>query len=174
MKSLTETFRSIRDNLDRLGENPEQLLAELRNQHATLRFSTFDLDTAWRIGCNIREIALAENLPIAAEVRLGTQVAFHTALPGAATTNDQWARRKGAVVEQYLDSSLAVGVSYDLDGNGGFDANSKLSPHDYAAHGGAFPILLPSGVALGYVAVSGLPAVHDHAVVVAALSAELG
>jgi len=44
-----------------------------------------------------------------------------------------------------------------------------LSPADYAAHGGGFPLVtLDSGV-IGCVTVSGLPQVMDHLVVVHAL-----
>lgn len=172
MNELTASFRTLCEQLDSLSK-PE-LLAEIKTQQETLRFTTFDLDTVWEIGTKIREIALEDSLPVAVDVRLGTQTAFHVALPGAGTTNDWWARRKGKVVEQYNQSSLYVGVDYELnDGEGGFDQQSKLPADEYAAHGGAFPILLTSGVSLGYVAVSGLAAAHDHALVVTALSSVL-
>ncbi|MDR1236740.1 MAG: heme-binding protein [Propionibacteriaceae bacterium] len=174
MSTLAKRFTALSQKLDELSGRPEEMLTELSKQREELRFESFDLSTAWEIGCKIREIGLEEKLPVAAEIRLGAQVAFHVGLPGAAACNDAWARRKGAVVEQYLDSSLAVGVSYDQDWEGGFDAMSKLSANDYAAHGGAFPLLLTTGVALGYTAASGLPSIHDHALVVTAIAAVLG
>ena len=43
----------------------------------------------------------------------------------------------------------------------------------YAAHGGAFPILLRGTGCIGTVAVSGLPQLEDHRLVVEALEAVL-
>ncbi|MGO1591298.1 MAG: heme-degrading domain-containing protein [Ancrocorticia sp.] len=172
MSKPTESFHILCQHLDELSK--PDLLAKVRHQEEDLRFASFDLDTAWQIGVLIRDIAIEANLPIAVDIRIGTQTLFHAAMPGAGTTNDWWARRKGRVVEQYNQSSLRVGTDYELnDGSGGFDEQSKLPADQYAAHGGAFPILLPSGVAIGYVAVSGLAAAHDHALVVTALSSVL-
>jgi uncharacterized protein (UPF0303 family) len=49
-----------------------------------------------------------------------------------------------------------------------------LDPRHYAAHGGAFPILIRSVGPVGVVVVSGLPQVEDHRMVVAALRDHLG
>ncbi|PWF26971.1 heme-degrading domain-containing protein [Ancrocorticia populi] len=172
MSNLSQSFVELCQHFDGLSQ-PE-LLAEVHDQEKNLRFESLDLDTIWEIGTSIRSIARTEDLPVAVDIRVGTQTIFHTALPGAGTTNDCWARRKGRVVEQYTQSSLRVGLTYELnDGEGGFDEQSKLPAEDYAAHGGAFPLLLTSGLSLGYVAVSGLAAAHDHALVVTALSSVL-
>ena len=48
-----------------------------------------------------------------------------------------------------------------------FEAEFDLDPALYAAHGGAFPILVRSVGPVGVVVVSGLPQVEDHRMVVA-------
>ena len=49
-----------------------------------------------------------------------------------------------------------------------------LSMSDYAAHGGSFPITVPSAGVIGSVIVSGLPQRVDHELVVEALCVETG
>jgi len=44
-----------------------------------------------------------------------------------------------------------------------------VSERDYAAHGGAFPIIIDGLGVIGVVAVSGLPQVEDHQLVVDAM-----
>ena len=45
---------------------------------------------------------------------------------------------------------------------------------DYALEGGAFPILLSSGLGIGSIAVSGMPSEEDHQSICSALSEFLG
>jgi uncharacterized protein (UPF0303 family) len=162
VSTTTQTFRSLAAELDTLASHPDQLLAALDQQARELRFPALGLDTAWQIGCLIRRVGAAEALPIAIDIHIGTQQVFHAALPGAVADNDGWAARKAAVAIRYGESSLAVQVRFDRD-QGGFDQASRLPAGDYAAAGGAIPLLLPSGIAVGVVAVSGLPSIHDHA-----------
>jgi uncharacterized protein (UPF0303 family) len=49
----------------------------------------------------------------------------------------------------------------------------RLDPECFAAHGGAFPILLPKTGCVGVVAVSGLPQEDDHRFVVEQIEAFL-
>ncbi|WP_345529216.1 heme-degrading domain-containing protein [Nocardioides endophyticus] len=93
---------------------------------------------------------------------------FHAALPGASADNDGWLARKYAVVDRYGCSSLRVGEQFRVAGKS-FDTDSRLDPGEYAAHGGAFPILLRGTGCIGTVAVSGLPQRDDHRLVVEAL-----
>ena len=109
---------------------------------------------------------------MAISVRRNGQRLFHAALPGASADNDGWLARKCAVVDRYGRSSLRVGEQFRVDG-GSFDTDSRLDPSAYAAHGGAFPILVRGTGCVGTVAVSGLPELEDHRLVVDALEAFL-
>lgn len=149
-----------------------ELLDELVAQESRLVFDSFDEETAWALGVALREAAVAAFLPVAISIRRNGQRLFHAALPGASADNDGWLERKSAVVDRYGRSSLRVGEQFRVDG-GSFEANSRLDSSDYAAHGGAFPILVRGTGCVGTVAVSGLPQVEDHQFVVDTIGAFL-
>jgi uncharacterized protein (UPF0303 family) len=148
------------------------LLDELEAQESRLVFDRFDESTAWELGATLRDAALAAGLPVAISIRRNGQRLFHAALPGASADNDGWLARKSAVVDRYGRSSLRVGEQFRVDGKS-FDADSRLDPSLFAAHGGAFPILVRGTGCIGSVAVSGLPQLEDHRLVVEALEALL-
>lgn len=148
------------------------LLGEVEAQEARLVFDHFDEDTAWALGTALRDAALAAGLPVAISIRRNGQRLFHVALPGSSADNDGWLDRKCAVVDRYGRSSLRVGEQFRVDG-GSFDTDSRLDTSDYAAHGGAFPILVRGTGCVGTVAVSGLPQLEDHQLVVETLAAFL-
>lgn len=166
--TILEASRNAAHVLEKLEGNPAELLQTLQKQVQELRFITLDLDTTWKIGTLIREAGVEGKLPIAIDIAVGQQTVFHAALPGSSADNDAWARRKAAVTNRYLEPSLAVGIRFDLESEG-FDHSSRLPVNDYAAHGGAFPLLLNTGIPVGHVVVSGLPAIHDHALVATAI-----
>jgi uncharacterized protein (UPF0303 family) len=145
-----------------------ELLDELAEQESRLVFDHFDEDTAWALGVALREAALAAALPVAISIRRNGQRLFHAALPGSSADNDGWLARKSAVVDRYGRSSLRVGEEFRVDGKS-FDTHARLDPSDYAAYGGAFPILVRGTGCVGTVAVSGLPELEDHHFVVETL-----
>lgn len=146
------------------------LLDELEAQETRLVFERFDAETAWALGVALREAAVG--LPVAISIRRNGQRLFHAALPGASADNDGWLARKSAVVDRYGKSSLRVGEEFRV-GGGSFDTDSRLDPAQFAAHGGAFPILVRGTGCVGTVAVSGLPQLEDHRLVVETLEAFL-
>lgn len=148
------------------------LLDELEQQEARLVFDHFDEATAWHLGVALREAGLAAGLPIAISVRRNGQQLFHAALPGASADNDGWLARKSAVVDRYGRSSLRVGEEFRVRGQT-FDRDSRLDVAVFAAHGGAFPILVRGTGCVGTVAVSGLPQLEDHRLVVETLESFL-
>jgi uncharacterized protein (UPF0303 family) len=146
----------------------EALLAD----EEELQLSSFTLDDAWALGSLLRSTAAERGLPIAIDVRRGAQQVFHAALPGSSADNDDWIRRKIRVVERFGHSSLAVGQQW-RDRGSSFEAASGLDPARYAAAGGCFPVLVTSVGPVGTVAVSGLPQVEDHRLVVSVIRAHL-
>jgi uncharacterized protein (UPF0303 family) len=150
-----------------------ELLDELEAQESRLVFDRFDEQTAWELGVALREAGLAAGLPIAISIRRNGQELFHAALPGASADNDGWLARKSAVVDRYGRSSLRVGEEFRVNG-GSFDEDSRLDVTVFAAHGGAFPILVRGTGCVGTIAVSGLPQLEDHRLVVETLEAVLG
>jgi len=149
------------------------LLDELEAQESRLVFDRFDDDTAWELGSALREQASAGGLPIAISVRRNGRLLFFAALPGSSADNEAWLARKCAVVDRYGHSSLRVGEQFRVDGKS-FDESARLDPASFAAHGGAFPILLRGTGCVGTVAVSGLPQLEDHQLVVDTIARLLG
>ena len=154
-------------------QDPAALLAELEAQERELVFPSFDNLTAWRLGTALAERALADGLPLAVAVRRNGQRLFHVGLPGSSADNDGWLDRKMAVVDRFGHSSYLVGTRFRVDG-GDFDTDARLDTRLFAAHGGAFPVLVRDVGCVGSVAVSGLPQEVDHAVVVTVLREFLG
>lgn len=146
------------------------LLDELEAQEARLVLDSFDEDDAWALGSALRNAALAAGLPVAISIRRNGQRLFHTALPGASADNDGWLDRKCAVVDRYGQSSLRVGEQFRVNGKT-FDADARLDTTRFAAHGGAFPVLVRGTGCVGTIAVSGLPQREDHRLVVETLEA---
>ncbi|WP_309484482.1 heme-degrading domain-containing protein [Streptomyces himalayensis] len=143
-------------------------IAELEDQERRLVLKQFTHDDAWALGSLLVELARSRNAPVAIDIRRGGQQLFHAALPGSTPDNDAWIDRKRRVVERYGCSSYLVGSRFRAKGTT-FEDSSRLDPDVYAAHGGAFPILIEGAGVIGTVVVSGLPQVEDHAMVVEAL-----
>ncbi len=147
---------------------PTPDIAELEDQERRLVLKQFTYDDAWALGTLLVELARSRNAPVAIDIRRGGQQLFHAALPGSTPDNDAWIDRKRRVVERYGCSSYLVGSRFRAKGTT-FEESSRLDPDVYAAHGGAFPIIVEGAGVIGTVVVSGLPQLEDHALVVEAL-----
>ena len=147
-------------------------MVELVAQEQRLQFARFDNEDAWRLGCLLVELARERALAVTIDVRRGEQQLFHCALPGTSADNDAWIERKIRVVRRYGSSSYLVGQKFREEGSS-FEEKSRLDPDRYAAHGGAFPVLVAGVGLVGTVTVSGLPQLEDHLLVVEALEAFL-
>jgi len=154
---MTETFPTV---------------AELSAEEEELQFSSFTNDDAWELGAALVAAARADRLPVAIAITRNGHRLFAAALTGATPDNDTWLARKRAVVHRFGHSSLHVRQA-SIERGTTFEAEFGLSPQRYAAHGGAFPVLVRSVGPVGVVALSGLPQLDDHRRVVAALRAHL-
>ena len=152
--------------------DPFPSLTELQAEEHELQFTSFTNDDAWALGCELVEIARAQEAPVAIDIQRNGHQLFHAALPGATPDNDEWIRRKVRVVQRFGHSSLAVGQAAREQGTS-FEEQFGLDPLEYAAHGGGFPVIVRSVGPVGVVTVSGLPQVEDHRMVVAAIRAHL-
>jgi uncharacterized protein (UPF0303 family) len=148
-------------------------LEALEAEEAELQFEAFDTQTAWELGVALVEAARAAGLAVTIDIRRNGQQLFHAALPGTAPDNDAWLQRKARVVDRFGHSSLLVGERARQAGTT-FEAQMRLDPDAYAAHGGAFPVTVRGTGVVGTVGVSGLPQLEDHAFVVEQLRAFLG
>jgi uncharacterized protein (UPF0303 family) len=145
-------------------------LAQLAAEEEELQFSGFTNDDAWELGSALVAAGREQGLPIAVDISRNRHQLFHASLPGTTPDNDSWIQRKTRVVDRFGHSSLYVRQA-SIERGTTFEAEFGLDPERYAAHGGAFPIIVRSVGPVGTVVVSGLPQVADHRMVVAALRA---
>ena len=147
-------------------------LAELAAEEDELQFASFTNDDAWEIGSALVAAARRDGAPVAIEVSRNGHLLFHAALPGATPDNASWIERKTRVVHRFGHSSLFVRQAFVEQGTT-FEAELGLDPQLYAAHGGAFPVIVRSVGPIGAVVVSGLPQLDDHRMVVTAIREHL-
>ncbi|WP_324278035.1 heme-degrading domain-containing protein [Blastococcus brunescens] len=148
-------------------------LAQLAAEEEELQFPAFSADDAWELGSALVADGRAQGLAIAVDITRNRHQLFHAALTGATPDNDSWIRRKSRVVHRFGHSSLYVRQA-SIERGTTFEAEFGLDPARYAAHGGAFPVLVRGVGPIGVVVVSGLPQVEDHRLVVAAVRRHLG
>lgn len=143
-------------------------LEALLREEQLLQFDRFDNDTAQVLGAQLVLRAHRERKTVTIQVMRGDAVLFAQAMPGASPDHADWIRRKNNLVKRTGHSSFYTHNQVRQNG-GDHDALPGLDMRDYAAHGGAFPIVVRGQGLVGTVTVSGLPGPDDHALVVAAL-----
>ena len=148
-------------------------VADLAAEEAELQFAGFTNDDAWDLGSALVAAARRDGAPVAIDISRHGHQLFHASLPGTSPDNDSWIQRKTRVVHRFGHSSLYLRQA-SVERGTTFEAEFGLDPALYAAHGGAFPVLVRSVGPVGAVVVSGLPQLADHRMVVAALRAHLG
>jgi uncharacterized protein (UPF0303 family) len=107
------------------------------------------------------------------EVRRAKETLFFYAMAGVVPNNAEWVRRKRNVVELLHRSSYAVGLENRNDRTS-LPEKTGVPLHDFAEHGGSFPVRVKGVGCVGTVTVSGVPQREDHAIVVEALAVFCG
>lgn len=148
-------------------------LAIIAEQEQRLKFPAFDEESAWKMGCRIRDMALARSAPLVIDIRRFGQLLFFCSLAGSTPDNADWARRKSNVVARFHRSSYGLGLELQQKSTTLADRFGLILT-EFAAHGGSFPVAVMGSGVVGSVAVSGLPQRADHELVVEALCGELG
>lgn len=151
----------------------QQLLSQLLKEEDVLQFSAFTNETALELGLKLVEAARSAAKGVTIDICRNGQQLFHYALEGTSADNDEWIKRKNRVVNRFGHSSYYMGISYKAK-NTTIQDSSLLDPREYAAHGGAFPIIIKEVGVVGTITVSGLPQQEDHQLVVRVLADYLG
>ena len=149
-------------------KNPYQL-----DQTGALQLPGFDNEDAWTLGVALVEEARRRRAAVVVDISRAGHQLFHAALAGTAPDNDAWVARKGRVVTRFGHSSLYMG-QLCRDRGSTLQEVYGLPVEQYAAHGGAFPVIVRGVGPVGVVAVSGLPQLQDHRLVVDVLRLHLG
>jgi uncharacterized protein (UPF0303 family) len=143
----------------------EYSIEQLLDQERELTFVGFDNSTAINLGCFVLQAATDRKLPVAIAISRNGQQLFYAALPGTSLDNEHWVARKSAVVHRFGHSSFYMGQS-SAAADVSFNERYKLSPHEYSAYGGSFPIIVEGTGLVGSITVSGLPQKEDHEFIV--------
>jgi uncharacterized protein (UPF0303 family) len=138
------------------GFSSKQLLQE----EQVLKLASLTNSDALEIGEIAAALGKQRKLPIAIEVRVGEWIVFHASLEGAKPENDWWIARKSRVVMLKHHSTMYERVSAEELGLDWHKENN-VADETHAIHGGALPLITPSGFA-GILIISGLPQVDDH------------
>ena len=146
-------------------ESLNKLLTELINQENELQFSSFSNDDAFQLGTMILNEAKSNNKSVTIDISLNNHCLFHYAMTGTSIDNAEWIRRKKNVVNRFRHSSFFMGTKMKNEEKDFYETYS-LPEIDYAAHGGAFPLIIKDVGVVGSIAVSGLPQQEDHELVV--------
>ena len=145
-----------------------ELLKELLQQEEEIQFKSFDNNMAFVIGLALLEAARGKAKGVTIDIARNGQQLFHFAMPGTSRDNDVWVQRKNNVVNRFGHSSYYMGVSLKSKGQT-MEEKYLISSSEYAAHGGAFPLIIRGVGVVGTITVSGLPQEEDHELVVTTL-----
>lgn len=140
-------------------------LNQLLAQEAELQFEEFNNQTAWELGCLIKNRAEANQVNVAIEIVRNDHRLFSFAMPDTSRDNQCWIERKRNVVERYEHSSWYMGQYYKAKGKT-IDQASLVDAKEFAPYGGSFPLIIRSVGVVGSISVSGLPQYEDHKLVV--------
>ncbi len=149
-------------------EELETMLATLKQQEEELQFTSFTNETALAVGMALLQEANKRGKSVAIDITRGGQQLFHFAMAGTSIDNGEWIKRKNRVVNRFGHSSYYMGMALR---NAGQTMEEKylLPSGQYAAHGGAFPLIIRDVGIVGTITVSGLPQQEDHELVVTTL-----
>ena len=133
---------------------------QLLEVEEVLKLSSLTNTDALEIGDIATTLGEQRKLPIAIEVRIGEWVVFHASLEGSKPENDWWINRKVSVVMLKHHSTMFERVSAEERG-ADWHKENNVSDETHAIHGGAVPLITPTGFA-GILIISGLPQADDH------------
>lgn len=130
-------------------------------------FDSFSRKDAWKLGRILIDTAEKYEGGVAVGIILNGLKVFQYVTEGATVHNTQWLDRKVNTVTQFHKSSLRVYCDYTMKGI--TLEGERLDPMDFALCGGGFPLTIKGVGVVGAIAVSGLPHLDDHQVIVDAL-----
>ncbi|WP_087064815.1 heme-binding protein [Intestinibacillus massiliensis] len=144
------------------------LLQACERQEALYQFDRFTREDALKLGLKLHENALKYPQGVAVEITVNGLSVFRYVPEGACLNNIKWLERKARTVTQFEMSSLRTMAQLEV--NGEDYVAQKLNPNDYALGGGGFPLTVRGVGVVGVIAVSGLPHLDDHQLIVDTLA----
>lgn len=132
------------------------------------QFFSFSREDALKLGLSLVEKAGRFRQGVAVAIEVNGLRVFQYVAEGAAKHNVDWLQRKVNTVNQFGKSSLHVWAEF---ADKGLTMEEERLPHmEFALCGGGFPLNVRGVGPVGVIAVSGLPHMDDHQVIVDALN----
>lgn len=147
----------------------EEHIALCEQHRKQLCFNKFDYLDAWQLGQALYQNAQDLGYHLAIEICLNQTVIFSALMPGATAENVDWVRRKRNTVAFLSISSWAAGLMLNARQTT-LEERYGLDMRDYAAFGGAYPLIVTGCGMTGTVTVSGAPQLDDHNLVITTLA----
>ncbi|MBP3041260.1 heme-degrading domain-containing protein [Bacillaceae bacterium Marseille-Q3522] len=147
-----------------------QQLELLENE---LQFEHFSNEDALQLGMTLIDYAKETGKSVAIHIERNRVPLFTHLMDGTSEENVFWLYRKKRVVDHYNHSSHYIAARFEESGLS-HDENSLLSPGEYQAVGGSFPIRVKDAGVIGSVTVAGLTPQLDHDYVVEGVKRFLG
>jgi uncharacterized protein (UPF0303 family) len=148
-----------------LPQDYQEILNIVAKQEEELQFTEFTNETALSLGMALVEKARQKAKGVVIDITRGDQQLFHYAFAGTSFNNEQWIIRKNLVVKYFHKSSYYLATHLKLQGQT-LEEKYFISSRDYAAFGGAFPLIIRNVGVVGAITVSGLADHEDHLLVV--------
>lgn len=146
----------------------QELLVFSIEQEKVYQFPKFERADVWELACEIVESCKKYEGPLAVEIDIAGVMVFRYYPPGTGAFHEMWLERKRKTVQLFEKSSLRVSAELKTTGQT-LEKDMLLSPMEYADCGGGFPLRMKDGCIFGFVGVSGLEDVIDHAVLIEGL-----
>jgi uncharacterized protein (UPF0303 family) len=140
----------------------------LLQQEDEIQFKSFDNNMAFVVGLALLDAARNKGKGVTIDIARNGQQLFHFAMQGTTRDNDVWVQRKNNVVNRFGHSSFFMGISLKSKDQT-MEEKYLISSSEFAAHGGAFPLIIRGVGVVGTITVSGLPQEEDHELVVTTL-----
>lgn len=137
-------------------------------QEERFQFFSFSREDALKLGMMLCETSRRYTQGVAIAIEINGLRVFQHVAEGAGRHNVDWLARKVNTVNQFGKSSLRVWAEFEQ--NGLTMEDERLEPMKFAMCGGGFPLNIRGVGAVGVIAVSGLPHLDDHQVIVDALT----
>ena len=153
-------------------EDYATILESCTLQEERFQFFSFSREDALEFGLHLIEHAKPFSQGVAVAIEINGLRVFQHVTEGAAKHNVDWLQRKINTVNQFGKSSLRVWAEFETHNL--TMVGERLAPMDFAMCGGGFPLIVRGIGQVGVIAVSGLPHLDDHQVIVETLTEWFG
>lgn len=141
----------------------------ISQQEALLQFESFSHDMAIELGLMMIDQSRKDGKSIGVDISRCHQQIFHATLEGTSVDIDEWLRKKKNTVYRLSRSTLGIQLGLKAYAISLADAY-HLSPDDYVASGGGFPIYVKNVGFIGAIVTSGTTEFEEHELIVTCLS----